>query len=167
LKNDGTNNYYIYSSSSYGMNWTATTSPFLKWYSITMNDTASHVFAASVLNGIYLLVSLYISIITPAATQNVTLSIVTNSATVTVTSNSPGALSYYLDTSNGTTSAIASINSSTGIVSIKGPGTINVYVTQAAATGYSAITTPTLAGTINVLKVPTIRPAATQTISFS
>ena len=53
-----------------------------------------------------------------------------------------------------------------GNISITGPGTINTYVTQAAATGYSAITTPTLAGTINVLLVPTIRPSATQTLSY-
>jgi len=308
LKNDGTNNYYIYSSSSYGMNWTATTSPFLKWYSITMNDTASRVFAASVLNGIYLLGPLYISIITPAATQNVTLSIVTNSATVTATSNSPGALSYYLNTSYGNTTSNASIantfntnvNTSviggslwvgvggavntlaysndgitwtnlgrtiftgyaysvawngtrwiavgdgsnsiayssngttwtgitgsksvfscgenvawngtrwvatgnggnvlaysnngttwtaannpfgsygkhiawnaanatinTGTVAIRGSGTVNIYATQAASGIYGELTTPTLAGTINVLTVPTIRQAATQTVIYS
>ena len=58
------------------------------------------------------------------------------------------------------------VTSYNGTVSITGPGTINTYVTQAAATGYSAITTPTLAGTINVLLVPTIRPSATQTLSY-
>ena len=168
LKNDGTNNYYIQSSSSYGMNWTATTSPFLKWYSITMDDAATRIFAVSVLNGVYLLGQLFVSIITPAASQNIQLSIVTNSATVTATSTSPGALSYYLSTSFGTTTANASINASTGTVSINGPGTINVYVTQSAyGTSYAAITTPTLAGTISVLAIPTIRPAATQTVTFS
>ena len=58
------------------------------------------------------------------------------------------------------------VTSYNGNVSITGPGTINTYVTQTAATGYSAVTTPTLAGTINVLLVPTIRPAATQTLSY-
>ena len=50
--------------------------------------------------------------ITPAATQNVALSISTNIAIVSATSNSSGTLSYYLDTSNGTTSSIATINTS-------------------------------------------------------
>jgi len=53
-----------------------------------------------------------------------------------------------------------------GNVSITGPGTINTYVTVPTYGTYGPITTPTLAGSINVLKVPTIRPAATQTITF-
>jgi len=107
--------------------------------------------------------------ITPIATQNITLSLVTNTVTIPSSiSNSTGTLSYYLSTSFGTTSSIASITTSglNGIVSIKGTGTINTYVTQAASSEYAALTTPTLAGTINVLAVPTIRKAATQTVIF-
>jgi hypothetical protein len=59
------------------------------------------------------------------------------------------------------------VTSYNGNVSINGTGTINTYVTQTAASGYTALTTPTLAGTINVLSVPTIRKAATQTVIFS
>jgi flagellar basal body rod protein FlgG len=59
-----------------------------------------------------------------------------------------------------------SVTSYIGNVSITGPGIINTYVTQTAASGYTALTTPTLAGTINVLSVPTIRQAATQRIVF-
>jgi len=59
----------------------------------------------------------------------------------------------------------ATIN--TGTVEIRGIGTINVYITQSAyGTSFGAITTPTLAGTINVLAVPTIRPANAQTVSY-
>jgi hypothetical protein len=51
-------------------------------------------------------------------------------------------------------------------LSITGPGTINTYVRQLAASGYSAITTPVAAGTVNVQTSPTIT-ATTRTVGYN
>jgi hypothetical protein len=106
---------------------------------------------------------LLVPTIRPSATQTLSYYSTTITTTVTPTSNSAGTFTYSLDTPSST---IASINTSNGVVTITGSGVINVFVTQESSGNYTAVTTPVAAGTINVLAVPTITSAGTQTIAY-
>jgi hypothetical protein len=108
---------------------------------------------------------IYSAVTTPVAAGTITV-INAQTATITPASDSPGAFTYSLDTSGGTSSAIATINPTTGLVTITGGGTINVYVTQAASGNYTAITSPVLAGLILSVPTPIITPATTQNATY-
>ena len=113
----GAANDKIYISDNYGVNWSALSSTTGNWYlGLACNSTRQNIYASALYGNVYGYIS-YIAppdpTITPAATQNVTMSITTNTASVTATSNSPGALSYSLSTSGATTFGNASISTST------------------------------------------------------
>ena len=101
------NNLYI--SNNYGVSFGSAVASGNTWSAITVNSDFTNLFAALSAGTIQSYVS-YIApddpTITPAATQNITLSIVTNTASVTATSNSAGAMTYSLD---GPSSSIATI----------------------------------------------------------
>jgi len=112
----GAANDKIYISDNYGVNWSALSSTTGNWYlGLACNSTRQNIYASALYGNVYGYIS-YIAppdpTITPAATQNVTMSITTNTASVTATSNSPGALSYSLSTSGATTFGNASITTS-------------------------------------------------------
>ena len=153
----------IVNSTNYGNSWSsvmANTTGGI-WYVLVSNSTGKNLYGIQG-STLYSFISESYPTITPAATQTVTYP-TTTSATVTPTSNSTGAFTFSLQAGfpTGTT-----INSSTGVVTIGGIGTINVLVKQAASGIYAEITTPVAAGTINITALPTITPAATQSIIY-
>jgi hypothetical protein len=103
--------------------------------------------------------------ITPADPQSVTYS---SGLVVKVTpkssQNTSGAFTYSLGSG---APAGTSIVASTGAVTIGGAGTINVYVTQASSTGWAAVTTPVLAGTITVNQAVAIGTQGTQSVIYA
>nr|WP_322623896.1 YDG domain-containing protein [uncultured Flavobacterium sp.] len=94
------------------------------------------------------------------------------SFTQTITSNSPGAITY----SSGTTS-VATVNSSTGAVTIVAPGTSIITASQAASGSYCAATatytltvnstTPSVSATGTLVAVPTTYGTASSNTTFT
>ena len=101
--------------------------------------------------------------ITAAATQSITYSVGATATVIPSSQNPSGAFTYSLADGAPTGS---SVNSS-GVVTIGGAGTITVLVTQAASTGWAAVTTAKTAGVINVNAINPIGTASTQSVVYS